>query len=80
MSEDIELPRERSHGHEVMETIKITVTLDGDLAATIQNCLIDEIVNNRMNDLIFCGHTGPKVEALIKLIQSKINIEERVEE
>jgi hypothetical protein len=79
MSDDTELPRDRSHGHDVMEAIKIELVLDGDLAATLQNLALDAIMNGRIDKLIFCGHTGPKLQAFIELVQSRLDIENRVE-
>jgi hypothetical protein len=80
MEEPSPLPANAQYGHDVMEQIKITVTMDGDLAATVSNALVDAYHTGRMKDIIFCGHTSAKVHTLINLIESKLDIENRVED
>lgn len=75
----IEPMEDRSHGHEVLETIKITVTLDGDLAATISNLIVAARQNNSLPQLIFCEHTTPKLQALFDHISHELDIEHKVE-
>jgi hypothetical protein len=70
----------RRHSHTVMEQIKIPVVIDGDLAVTLMNLIGDAVENDTINDLIFCGHTVPKVEALYDLLAEKTDIENREEE
>lgn len=75
----IEPMEDRSHGHEVLETIKIRVTLDGDLAATISNLIVAARQNNSLPQLIFCEHTTPKLQRLFDKIARELDIANKVE-
>lgn len=70
----------KQHSHDVMEEIKLTVTLDGDLAATIHNLIVSSIESGSLMHLLFCKHALPKLQALDKQISDRIDIENRVEE
>lgn len=69
----------KSYTHEVMETIKIPVVLDGDVAASILNAFTLAHQEGRWEDIIFCGHAEEKVNKLLNKIADKIDIENREE-
>jgi hypothetical protein len=69
-----------SHSHEVMEQIKIRVVLDGDLAATISNAIMYCYEQGVLDsDIVFCGHTKPKLEAFMDHLQKEMDIKQREE-
>lgn len=65
--------------HVTMEQIKIKVTLDGDLAVSLINIIEDAIEAGVIDDLLFCGHSAPKIEDLLDLLYKEIDLENREE-
>lgn len=84
---DKEVPAQHVHkteadtrySHDVMEQVKVTVTMDGDTAATILNALgfLDE--HRFLQELLFCGHTAAKLQAVVDQMDKELDIENRVE-
>lgn len=67
------------YSHEVMEEVKVPVVLDGDLAATIVNLIGFAAREDKLDELIFCGHTLPKLDALWDTLTEAIDIENKEE-
>lgn len=68
--------------HSVLEEIKIPVVLDGDLAATIFNAFkfVHEVGGDEgMFRVLFCDHAAPKLNALLEVIETELDIENKEE-
>ena len=67
------------HNHEILETIKIPVVLDGDLAQSLYNFVAFCAEHEFLDDLIFCENVYPKLEEFMEHLQSRLDIENREE-
>ena len=62
--------------HKELEKIKINITIDGDLAATILNVFVWMYAHGFLEEeenIIYCGHTIPKLEKLLEQLEDRVD-------
>lgn len=72
-------PIKEDYGHEVYEQIKISVVLDGDLAATIYNAFVFTEENDGWDKVAFCDHVAPKLAQFLNKLNTELDIQTREE-
>lgn len=64
----------KDFSHDTFEQIKITVVLDGDLAASICNAFTFVDQQDAWEEVPYCDHSIPKINALVEKLAKELNI------